>query len=61
MDEAKGVSRMTEDQKTATVEMEGGGWTWYYVCSECHGAIDTKDKVCPHCKSVISWEGVFLK
>ena len=52
---------MTDDEpNTATVEMEGGGCAWYYVCSECHGAIDTKDKVCPHCKSVISWEGVFL-
>ena len=30
-------------------EMEGGGSTWWYVCEECHGPIDSNDKYCRHC------------
>lgn len=33
----------------AEPEIEGGGSTWWYVCSECHGAIDKKDAYCKHC------------
>lgn len=46
-----------EKKKPAAVEMEGGGWNWWYVCEECHGAVDTKDKTCPHCKSPLDWSG----
>ena len=31
------------------MEIEGGGSNWWYVCPECHGAIDCKDKFCRHC------------
>ena len=41
----------------AEVEMEGGGSTWWYVCGECHGAINYQADICPHCKAVLSWEG----
>jgi rRNA maturation endonuclease Nob1 len=47
----------SEEKKPAAVEMEGGGWNWWYVCEECHGAVDTKDKICPHCKSPLDWSG----
>lgn len=30
-------------------EMEGGGPTWWYVCPECHGAVDSRDHFCRHC------------
>lgn len=30
-------------------ELEGGGSSWWYVCAECHGAIDSNDKYCKHC------------
>lgn len=50
-----------EEQKTAMVEYEGGGWHWWYVCGECHGTISQSDEVCPHCKCKLLWEGVLLK
>lgn len=39
----------------AKAELEGGGTTWWYVCGECHGAIDRKDKYCKHCGVVVDW------
>ena len=38
-------------------EIEGGGTTWFYVCGECHGSIDTRDKFCRHCGHPIDWSG----
>jgi hypothetical protein len=37
-------------------EIEGGGHSWYYVCGECHGAIDREDRFCKHCGYAITWE-----
>ena len=34
-------------------ELEGGGSTWWYVCPECHGAIDSLDKFCRHCGQAV--------
>lgn len=48
----------TEEQKSAPVEIEGGGTTWWYICGECHGSINPRDEICPHCKRVLLWEGV---
>ena len=42
--------------KKVEAEIEGGGSTWWYVCSECHGAIDTNDKYCKHCGGLLKWE-----
>ena len=30
-------------------EIEGGGSSWWYVCGECHGAVDLMAEKCPHC------------
>ena len=30
-------------------EIEGGGTTWFYVCEECHGQVDSRDRFCRHC------------
>ena len=35
--------------KPLPIEIEGGGSTWWYVCPECHGAVDTWDRFCKHC------------
>lgn len=51
---------MEEKKITATAELEGGGSSWWYVCSECHGAIDYRKTPCPHCHAEISWEGFDL-
>ena len=42
--------------KPVPAELEGGGCSWWYVCGECHGEIDWKDKICPHCKTPVKWE-----
>ena len=36
-------------EQEAEPEIEGGGSTWWYVCSECRGAIDESDRYCRHC------------
>ena len=30
-----------------------GGLTWWYVCPECHGAIDRDDHYCKHCGQAV--------
>ena len=41
--------------RTAEAEMEGGGHTWFFVCGECHTAIDSRDKYCRECGREIIW------
>ena len=41
-------------ENTATIEREGGGSSWWSVCSECHGAVDDGDKFCRHCGTPLS-------
>ena len=35
------------------METEGGGSSWWYVCPECHGAIDGADHYCKHCGQAV--------
>ena len=37
------------ETKTAEVEVEGGGTSWFYVCGECRTAINRWDKYCHEC------------
>lgn len=39
-------------------EIEGGGHSWWYVCGECHGAIDNSDSFCRHCGRKVKWDGL---
>jgi hypothetical protein len=41
--------------KPVAAEIEGGGHTWFYVCGECHGAVDSWDRFCKHCGTAINW------
>lgn len=34
-------------------EMEGGSTTWWLVCPECHGSIDSSDSFCRHCGQAV--------
>lgn len=45
---ARMIDELLEAQETEP-ELEGGGSTWWYVCGECHGAIDKRDAYCRHC------------
>ena len=35
------------------IEREGGGSSWWYVCPECHGEIDSSDRYCRHCGQAV--------
>ena len=39
--------------KPKEMELEGGGSTWWFVCPECHGAIDSKDHYCRYCGQAV--------
>ena len=39
-------------------ELEGGGWCWWHVCPECHGAIDPEDHWCKHCGQALETEKI---
>lgn len=42
-------------------EIEGDGRsTWWYVCGECHCAVNYKVPVCPCCKNQLNWKGFEL-
>ena len=45
----KAIDVMMEKQIPTEIEIEGGGHTWWHVCGECHGAIDSSDRYCKHC------------
>lgn len=36
-----------------TIELEGGGYNWWYVCPECHGQVDAADHFCKHCGQAV--------
>ena len=45
-----------EKKKPADPEIEGDGRSsWWYVCPDCHGAIDKDDHYCKHCGREIRW------
>ena len=47
---------MDQDEKTAEAEIEGDGRNvWWFVCGECHTAIDEKDKYCRECGRRLIW------
>ena len=51
---ADAISLLKElKKKPQQIELEGGGSTWWYVCPECHGAIDSKDHFCRHCGQAV--------
>ena len=54
------TQRLKEDAlellKPVPAELEGGGSNWWYVCGECHTAIDRKDRYCRECGKEIKWE-----
>lgn len=35
-------------------ELEGGGSCWWYVCPECHGAVDQEESLCRHCGQALN-------
>lgn len=46
---AEATETVVEHFRPAEIEIEGGGSTWWYVCEECHRAVDDSDRYCKHC------------
>ena len=44
-----------KEELTAEAELEGGGYTWWFVCGECHTALLHDEKYCPECGRKIIW------
>ena len=40
---------LLKEQEPVEPELEGGGSSWWHVCGECHGTIDSSDNFCKHC------------
>ena len=52
----KDAAKELEKQIPQEMEMEGGGYNWWYVCPDCHGAIDSKDHFCRYCGKTVKSE-----
>lgn len=37
-------------------ELEGGGAMWFFVCGDCHGALESHDLYCRHCGRRLDWD-----
>ena len=46
---SRAIDTVMEHFKPAEIEIEGGGRSWWHVCEDCHGAVDTSDLYCKHC------------
>ena len=55
--DAKRILRMLERSRTVKAEPEGGGKSWWYVCSECHGNIGRWDRYCKNCGGEVERDG----
>lgn len=52
------IIKERERKMITTVDIEGDPHNGYwYVCEECHGPINWKDEVCPHCGWRLDWNG----
>ena len=49
-----GAVNLLKEQEPKEIELEGGGSSWWYVCPECHGAVDRTDRFCRHCGQAIT-------
>lgn len=49
----RNAAEILKRQNPQEMELEGGGSNWWYVCPECHGAIDCMDHFCRHCGQAV--------
>ncbi len=47
--------RLDLKEEPVPAELEGGGTTWWMVCGDCRGPIDTNDHYCKHCGRKVRW------
>lgn len=46
---ARNALVLLKEREPVDIEIEGGGNSWWYVCEECRGTVDTSDRFCRHC------------
>lgn len=44
------------NEETAEVDLEGGGWNWWYVCDECRSVVNPGDEICCECGRKLKWD-----
>ena len=50
------AAKLLEEKEPVQPEYEGDSRSiWWYVCGDCHGLIDSKDRFCRHCGREIDW------
>ena len=55
MDNEKKQDQDQQMENWTVPEIEGGGWNYFYVCSECHGFVNWHQDPCPHCGWRLNW------
>ena len=56
-EQARKAAEVLARQDPLPAELGDGGSSWWYVCGECHGAVDRKDRFCRHCGRPVEQEG----
>ena len=46
------VNELTRNEPKE-MEIDGGNTCWWFVCPECHGAVDRADHFCRHCGQAV--------
>ena len=46
-----------EQEEWTVPEIEGGNYSYWYVCSECRYQVDWHMDKCPNCKRRLNWNG----
>ena len=59
-EEAEKCLKLAETEDTLLAdpvhgELEGGGNSWWYVCSDCRTSISSQDRFCRGCGKLINW------
>ena len=50
------AAKALEERIPVETEIEGGGSTWWYVCGDCHTAVDSADRFCRQCGRPLKWK-----
>lgn len=46
-----------EQEEWTVPEIEGGNYSYWYVCTECRHQVDWHMDKCPNCKRRLNWNG----
>ena len=61
VDEAEDIVALLKEQEAVEARKKNDGkpqpWTsWWYVCGECGGEIDYRDRFCRYCGKAVKWD-----